>query len=72
VKALLRRGQCLEDLDKPHEALKDFEKVLEIDPGLAEAKLALLVIINLRISLLIKRSKCLVFVCESRNILYFP
>ena len=44
VKALLRRGQCLEDLDKPHEALKDFEKVLEIDPGLAEAKTALMVI----------------------------
>ena len=48
VKALLRRGQCLEDLDKPHEALKDFEKVLEIDPGLAEAKTALMVIFYIR------------------------
>ena len=48
VKALLRRGQCLEDLDKPHEALKDFEKVLEIDPGLAEAKTALMVIFYMR------------------------
>ena len=43
VKALLRRGQCLEDVDKPHEALKDFEKALEIDPGLTEAKIALMV-----------------------------
>lgn len=40
VKALLRRGQALEDVDKPHEALKDFEKALEVDPGLKEARAA--------------------------------
>ena len=43
VKALVRRGQALEDSDKPHEAFKDFEKVVEIDPGLKEAKIALMV-----------------------------
>jgi tetratricopeptide (TPR) repeat protein len=43
VKALVRRGQAYEDLDRPHEAMKDFEKVLEIDPGLKEAKIAAMV-----------------------------
>ena len=43
VKALLRRGQAFEDSDRPHEAFKDFEKALEIDPGLKEAKAACMV-----------------------------
>ena len=43
VKALVRRGQAYEDSDRPHEAFKDFEKVLEIDPGLKDAKLAVMV-----------------------------
>jgi predicted TPR repeat methyltransferase len=43
VKALVRRGQAYEDTDKPHEAFKDFERVLEIDPGLKEARAAVLV-----------------------------
>lgn len=43
VKALLRRGQTYEDSDKPHEALKDFEKVLELDPGNKDARIAIMV-----------------------------
>ena len=43
MQALLRRGQAYEDSDKPHEAFKDFEKALEIDPGLKEAKIAVMV-----------------------------
>jgi hypothetical protein len=43
LQALLRRGQAYEDSDKPHEAFKDFEKALEIDPGLKEAKIAVMV-----------------------------
>ena len=43
VKVLLRRGQIYEDTDKPHEAMKDFEKVLELDPGHKEARMAVMV-----------------------------
>ena len=42
VKALCRRGQVYEDTDKPHEAFKDFEKVLELDPGHKEARMAVM------------------------------
>ena len=42
VKALLRRGQIYEETDKPHEAMKDFEQVLEIDPGHKEARMAVM------------------------------
>ena len=42
VKALLRRGQTYEETDKPHEAMKDFEQVLEIDPGHKEARMAVM------------------------------
>lgn len=40
LKALVRRAQAYEDQDKPHEALKDFEKVLELDPKHAQANVA--------------------------------
>ena len=43
VKALLRRAQTFEDTDKPHEAMKDFEKILELDPGNKEARMAVMV-----------------------------
>ena len=43
VKALLRRAQTYEDTDKPHEAMKDFEKILELDPGNKDARMAVLV-----------------------------
>ena len=43
VKAILRRAQTYEDTDKPHEAMKDFEKVLELDPGNKEARMAVMV-----------------------------
>ena len=42
VKVLLRRGQTYENMDKPHEAMKDFEKVLEIDSGNKEARMAVM------------------------------
>eukprot|EP00094_Tigriopus_californicus_P010583 TCALIF_10210-PA protein Name:"Similar to Ttc1 Tetratricopeptide repeat protein 1 (Mus musculus)" AED:0.09 eAED:0.09 QI:190/0.8/0.83/1/1/1/6/91/274 len=40
LKALVRRAQAYEDHDKPHEALKDFEKVLTLDPKHAQANVA--------------------------------
>ena len=43
VKAILRRAQTYEDTDKPHEAMKDFEKILELDPGNKEARMAVMV-----------------------------
>ena len=43
VKAILRRAQTYEDTDKPHEAMKDFEKVLELDPANKEARIAVMV-----------------------------
>ncbi len=43
VKVMARRGQIYEDLDKPHEAVRDFEKVLENDPGHKEARVAMVV-----------------------------
>ena len=43
VKALSRRGQLYEDLDKPHEAMKDFNRVLEMDKSHAEANKAAMV-----------------------------
>merc|ERR1711935_537154 len=42
VKALLRRAQTYEDIDKPHEAMKDFEKILELDPGNKDSRMAVL------------------------------
>ena len=42
VKALLRRGQTYEETDKPHEAMKDFQQVLEIDPAHKEARMAVI------------------------------
>ncbi len=40
LKAYTRRGQIYEELDKPHEAMKDFEKVLEMDKDHKEARKA--------------------------------
>jgi len=42
VKALLRRAQTYEDTDKPHEAMKDFEKVIQLDPGNKDARMAVM------------------------------
>merc|ERR1712107_208324 len=42
MKALLRRAQTYEDTDKPHEAMKDFEKVLEFDPAHKDARMAVM------------------------------
>ena len=36
----MRRGQAYEDSDKPHEALKDFQKVLELDLDNRDARAA--------------------------------
>ena len=43
VKAIVRRAQVYEDSDKPHEAMKDFQRVLELDPAHKEANLAVMV-----------------------------
>ena len=40
LKAILRRAQLYEDTDKPHEALKDFERILELDPKHIESIVA--------------------------------
>merc|ERR1712038_658674 len=40
LKAILRRAQLYEYTDKPHEALRDFEKVLELDPKHIESLVA--------------------------------
>ena len=40
VKALLRRAQAREELEKMQEALEDMKKVVEIDPSVAEARRA--------------------------------
>lgn len=40
LKAWLRRARIYEDTDKPHESMKDFEKVLELDPKHAESNVA--------------------------------
>ena len=41
LKALARRAQLHEETDKPHEAMKDFERVLELDKDHREARRAL-------------------------------
>ena len=40
LKAILRRAQIYEDTDRPHESMKDFEKILELDPRHIEAMVA--------------------------------
>ena len=40
IKAIVRRAQLYEETDKPHESLKDFESVLEIDPKHIESIVA--------------------------------
>jgi len=40
LKVILRRAQLYEDTDRPHEALKDFERVLELDPKHIESIVA--------------------------------
>ena len=44
LKAWLRRAHIYEDTDKPHESMKDFEKVLELDPRHAESNVAVRVV----------------------------
>jgi len=48
VKALLRRGQALESLEKYKDALADFEQVLKMEPG---QKMAVAAAVRLRNSL---------------------
>lgn len=40
LKALLRRAQLFEELDKPHESIKDYQEVLKLDQGNIEARVA--------------------------------
>ena len=40
LKALVRRAQLFESLDKPHESMKDYEEVLKLDPRHIEATVA--------------------------------
>ena len=40
LKAILRRAQIYEDTDRPHESMKDFERVLELDPKHIESIVA--------------------------------
>jgi regulator of sirC expression with transglutaminase-like and TPR domain len=57
VKALNRRAHLYEDLDKPHEAMKDFNQVLEIDKGNVEANKA--VMVRLKTDKIVGHSNCL-------------
>ena len=43
VKALLWRASIFEESDKPHESMKDYEKVLELDPSNKDARVAVMV-----------------------------
>ena len=43
IKVLLRRAQLLENKEKFEEALKDYQKVLEIDPSCYKARAACMV-----------------------------
>jgi len=40
LKAYARRGHVYEETNRPHEAMKDFEKVLELDRDHKEARKA--------------------------------
>jgi len=40
LKALVRRAQLFEDLDKPHESMNDYQEVLKLDPRNIQAKVA--------------------------------
>lgn len=40
VKAILRRARIYEETDKPHESLKDYERILELDPKHVESIVA--------------------------------
>ena len=40
LKALIRRAQLYEDLDKPHEAMADYHEVLKLDSNNIQAKVA--------------------------------
>ena len=51
VKALLRRAGLFEEKDKPHEAMKDYQAVLEVDPKHAQS----LVAVNVRLPPIIKK-----------------
>lgn len=43
VKAVLRRAQLYEEIDKLDEALKDYTTVIEIDPSIHTARAACMV-----------------------------
>ena len=40
LKALVRRAQLFEDLDKPHESMNDYQEVLKLDHRNIQAKVA--------------------------------
>ena len=40
LKALARRAQLYEDLDRPHESMSDYQEVLKLDPRNIQAKVA--------------------------------
>lgn len=40
LKALVRRAQLYEDLDRPHESMSDYQEVLKLDPNNIQAKVA--------------------------------
>lgn len=42
VKAIFRRAQLYEETDRPHEAIKDFEKILQLDRTHKESNLAVM------------------------------
>ena len=51
LKALVRRAQLFEDLDKPHESMNDYQEVLKLDPRNIQAKVAVETVRFLNISI---------------------
>ena len=51
LKALVRRAQLFEDLDKPHESMNDYQEVLKLDPRNIQAKVAVETVNVLNVSI---------------------
>ena len=51
LKALVRRAQLFEDLDKPHESMNDYQEVLKLDPRNIQAKVAVVTVNVLNVSI---------------------
>ena len=61
MKALLRRAELYEKTDKLDEALADYQRALERDPGLHQARAACLVRVSCLVKAMsLKRASCLV------------